>query len=1451
VVFAADKTVLCQTGNAIKFSNSSTGPADITFAWDLGDVSTSIEKEPAHVYINKGTYTVKLSVNSASGCAKAEEKKAYINVADFTTDFTVPALVCQNTRATFTPTSTPTANYAAWYIDGQLNYNFLGAIEYTFSTDGPHKVRLVNTFGNCQNEVTKDITVRSAPKLSGFIVETNGVCGAPVNVQFKDTTATAVKWMWSYYPYNTSISTVKEPLLNFDRDGSFYLGLKVTDATGCNASTEKYITIARPNIYINGTALNGTYTWGSGCEGLTMKFNCSEAESISEYKWNLGDGTTSSEAQPTHTYVKAGNYNVKVSYVTKAGCKGEAFYSTSIEVFKKPTAEFTSANGTTICGNTPVTFKADNENFSTGFVWLIDGIPAPFWYGSSLIHQFSKDTTFTISLIANNGNCRDTITKKDYIKLLPPFPKIDQVVNTCNDTRGLVTFSEKSFKALQWKWDFGDGSPEAAFTTAPQTVSHLYTKTGQYKVVLTTTNGQCTVKDSVTTYVYLKQKPLLSATVNEICAIAALNVTISNFEENLFPNAWYYYHSIASVEYGDGTLFSGSQRFYPFWESSVAGSLEALQTGKKDIRIITRSGYFGCADTTNYLPLKIKGPIAGYEILNNNGCFKNLVIFKDTSKATNNTAITKWEWNFGSGAAQTVTNNNPISIRYANPGSYYTQLKITDAEGCSVTTYNNYVYATVNGPQASFVYSPSNVQPGAMVNFYNNTNTFNSYNTQYKWLFKDGTTSTDYNTTKFYPVTGTDTVRLIAQNIGSLCIDTVIKVITIKNVSASFTFTSSYINNNSCPPVIIRFNNTSQNVSKVSWNFGDGSRTENQNVPSHTYYKPGVYLVTLYATSSTGITDSITDSITVKGPYAILKANRLTGCGSQVITLSAEVKNATSYTWDFADGELKTTSDTFAVHTYTVPGIYTPSLILKDAGGCSATSDLPDKIVIDTLNVSFTKNPLQVCDSGYVTFTPVIISLAADQLQQPLQYQWNFGTGNSADTANTNAPFFYFNKTGKYQVSVAVSSAYGCFKQTVDTLLVVKKTGAAINGATEICEDNNALFTGSATVGGSIGWQWNFGNGNNSMLKNPAAQLYSTAGTYQVQLIANNSGCYDTAIINLVVHAKPNINLLPKNTTICLGKSIQLNANGGILYQWSNNAGLSNYTIASPVATPTVSTQYFVEATNVFGCKNNDTATVNVARPFTLKVPLDTFVCRGNSAQLYATGAATYQWINNTVGLSNPAVANPVATPLTASTYTVVGYDVYQCFTDTAVVKIGVQPFPLVSAGPDVQVQTGTQTQLKATGSSDVTKWKWSPADYLSCTNCADPISKPRSAINYVVTSTTKFGCSTSDTMQLSLVCAQSNVYIPTAFTPNRDFKNDVFYIKGGGVKKVNFFRIYSRTGGVVFERTNFLLNDPSAGWNGMMGSYEANPGTYVYFTEMVCDTGEVFYFKGTVVVIK
>ena len=328
----------------------------------------------------------------------------------------------------------------------------------------------------------------------------------------------------------------------------------------------------------------------------------------------------------------------------------------------------------------------------------------------------------------------------------------------------------------------------------------------------------------------------------------------------------------------------------------------------------------------------------------------------------------------------------------------------------------------------------------------------------------------------------------------------------------------------------------------------------------------------------------------------------------------------------------------------------------------------------------------------------------------------------------------------------------------------------------------------------------------------------------------------------------PTINLTPKMAKICLGDSVLLTANNGVSYQWHTNPPSSSNTY---YAKPNISGSYVVIVTNSVGCVSKDSAIISVTQPFKLTVSNAKFVCIGSSATLSASGADNYKWIGNIAGLSSTTIANPVVTPTASNIYTVVGSDNFGCFTDTATIAVNLVPLPIVNAGPDIMIGTGSSATLQATSSADVVKYTWSPATYLSCTNCQSTVTTPRAAITYTVTAATQYGCEAKDSVNISLTCIQGNLYIPTGFTPNKDKLNDTFYPLGRGIKSVKHFAIFNRAGQIIFEKSNFNVNDAAAGWNGTFKGLEAQSGVYVYMIDVECDTGDIFSAKGTITLIR
>lgn len=244
-------------------------------------------------------------------------------------------------------------------------------------------------------------------------------------------------------------------------------------------------------------------------------------------------------------------------------------------------------------------------------------------------------------------------------------------------------------------------------------------------------------------------------------------------------------------------------------------------------------------------------------------------------------------------------------------------------------------------------------------------------------------------------------------------------------------------------------------------------------------------------------------------------------------------------------------------------------------------------------------------------------------------------------------------------------------------------------------------------------------------------------------------------------------------------------------------------------------------------------------------------ICIGENVQLWVSGASTYQWLPD-AGLNNYLSPAPIAAPLITTTYKVVGKDQQNCFTDTAYTKVVVgNPTPL-TVGRDTNFIAGAKIQLRAiTAQNNIQKYVWSGGADLSCVNCSDPVARVvyDECISCKVTNI--YGCTSTDTVCIKTFCPTTEVFIPNAFTPDGDGVNDILFIQAKGVRTIKSFRIFSRWGEPVFEKTNFLPNDANAGWNGKIKGNNANPDVYVYICEVICERGASQFYKGNIAILK
>ena len=322
------------------------------------------------------------------------------------------------------------------------------------------------------------------------------------------------------------------------------------------------------------------------------------------------------------------------------------------------------------------------------------------------------------------------------------------------------------------------------------------------------------------------------------------------------------------------------------------------------------------------------------------------------------------------------------------------------------------------------------------------------------------------------------------------------------------------------------------------------------------------------------------------------------------------------------------------------------------------------------------------------------------------------------------------------------------------------------------------------------------------------------------------------------------------NNNVCLGSSIQLNATGATTYNWTPIDGLSCTTCANPVATPIDTIRYRVNGVTAFGCENSDSILLTVIKPFRMLISPDDTLCLGESITLNANGAGNYLW-SPPQGLNRIDIANPIARPTATTLYRVVGYDGYNCFTDTSFVKVTVGPIPTVNLGPDINLSTGSVVTLNPViQNGPIVNWAWAPAGGLSCSNCPAPVLTVKDDTYYTLTVTNNYGCKANDIISIFTFCKSAQVFIPNAFTPDGDGLNDILMVRGKGIS-VKSFRIFNRWGELVFEKRDFSPNDIKFGWDGKVRGVPATPDVFIYTAEVICDNNVMYTYKGNTTLLK
>jgi len=444
-----------------------------------------------------------------------------------------------------------------------------------------------------------------------------------------------------------------------------------------------------------------------------------------------------------------------------------------------------------------------------------------------------------------------------------------------------------------------------------------------------------------------------------------------------------------------------------------------------------------------------------------------------------------------------------------------------------------------------------------------------------------------------------------------------------------------------CETVAETFNNTSTLVNSTQWNFGDGSGST-VNSPSHSFATIGFYPIQAIVTTLYGCVDSLTQTIEVRevpvpnfvltpdsscGPVSVNFTNNSTGIGL-------------SYAWDFGNGQTSTLQNPGAV-TY-VAGIvadtiYTIELAVTNM--CGTVYYYDSVIVMPSPTAIFGPDFNSGCSPFTANFASVSLGL-------PDSYYWDFGNG--VTSATTDSLFQQTYTTGStptdYTIMLVVINECGTDTAYHTITVTPNNVNAFFNtSATTACNNLTVNFT-QYTLGGTL-WSWDFGDGTTSSQYSPS-HTYSSAGTYNVSLFANDGCSFDTANVTIIVNQSPvvDFSVLPDSVCINTPFSFINESIGAVSSYWTFGDG-TNSNITSPTHVYGTSGNYqvtLVGTSLLNGCTASVTQTVHVSvnpvSQFTLNpsngcVPLDVQFTNQSS------GAAFYSWDfgdGNTSVLPNP-----------------------------------------------------------------------------------------------------------------------------------------------------------------------------------------------------------------------
>jgi PKD repeat protein len=474
----------------VHFTDQSTG-SPTSWKWDFGDKNNSTDKNPVHTYNKEGKYTVTLTTTNEGG-SDTVKKSSFINVSSgnnsvasspgyivpVTTFLATPTSGNVPLTVSFTDQSTGLPNSWKWTFGDGASSTEKNPV-HVYNKSGKYSVTLTASNANGSNALTKTsyIAVSSVSNGPDSAFSASPTLGSmPLAVSFTDqSTGLPTSWKWAFGDGNTSAE--KNPVHVYNKTGLYSVTLTASNTDGSNALTKtSYIAVS--NV-LNAPVASFSASPTSGKEPLSVSFTDQSTDSPTSWKWNFGDGTTSVEQNPDHTFNESGLYSVTLTASNANGSNAltKTSYIAVSNVSNAPSAAFSTSQ---TLGSVPLTIDFMDQSRGSPTSWKWDFGDKNNSTDKNPVHIYNKTGLYSVALTVSNSNGSNALTKNSYIAVsnslnatfsaTPPSGTVPHSVSFTNQSTGLQTSR---------KQDFGDRAK-----SAEKNPVNIYNKIGQYTVSL-------------------------------------------------------------------------------------------------------------------------------------------------------------------------------------------------------------------------------------------------------------------------------------------------------------------------------------------------------------------------------------------------------------------------------------------------------------------------------------------------------------------------------------------------------------------------------------------------------------------------------------------------------------------------------------------------------------------------------------------------------------------------------------------------------------------------------------------------------------------------------------------------------------------------------------------------------------------------------------------------------